>query len=163
LWQKEKPAPARDRSFTPMRPSPGARIVGGVLLRSATGAVGRADLKTVTARQPSEKLTRSYLPAMREVGKSNAIVPMPDRRSTLDWRREFARRFGAPGASKGAARLQGSTWPLTPFSTFREAWTRRRAGIRASIQRAVPARPAETIAAADDRSIWCHRIAPFRH
>jgi len=145
--------------FTPKRPMRLARgIVGGVLLMDRDlGRVGRADLKTVTRRQPSGEDLDALLFAWRCVKwvKSNAIV-YADRRSTIGiGAGQMSRADSARlGASKARRPLQGAYMASDAFFPFRDSVDEAaRAGIRAIIQPGGSVRDAETIAAADEHDL----------
>ena len=136
-------------------------VAGGLLVQSRDdGAVGAADLKTVTRRAPDASELADLLFAWRvcKFVKSNAIVFAKDRRTVGIGAGQSSRvvstRIAAMKAADARLAVAGSVMASDAFFPFRDGLdAAAELGIRAVIQPGGSMRDAEVVAAADERGI----------
>ena len=136
-------------------------VAGGLLVQSRDdGAVGAADLKTVTRRAPDASELADLLFAWRvcKFVKSNAIVFAKDGRTVGIGAGQSSRvvstRIAAMKAADARLAVAGSVMASDAFFPFRDGLdAAAELGIRAVIQPGGSMRDAEVIAAADERGI----------
>ena len=153
----------------PAAPGLGLRsLAGGILMQTRdSGRVGRADLKVVTKRQPTERELADLLFAFRVAKhvKSNAIVYARDgatvgigagQMSRIDSARIAARKAADAAAAAGAAEplTVGSVAASDAFFPFPDGLlVTAEAGCTAVIQPGGSMRDQEVIAAADEAGL----------
>jgi phosphoribosylaminoimidazolecarboxamide formyltransferase/IMP cyclohydrolase len=136
-------------------------VAGGLLAQSRDdGAIGAADLRTVTRRAPDAAELADLLFAWRvcKFVKSNAIVFAKDLRTVGIGAGQSSRvvstRIAAMKAADAGLAVAGCVMASDAFFPFRDGLdTAAGLGIRAVIQPGGSLRDAEVIAAADERDI----------
>ena len=136
-------------------------VTGGLLVQSRdAGAVGAADLESVTRRSPDAAELADLLFAWRvcKFVKSNAIVFAKDRRTVGIGAGQSSRvvstRIAAMKAADAGLAVAGSVMASDAFFPFRDGLdAAAELGIRAVIQPGGSVRDAEVVAAADERGI----------
>jgi phosphoribosylaminoimidazolecarboxamide formyltransferase/IMP cyclohydrolase len=137
------------------------RVTGGLLVQDKDlGRIGRADLKVVTKRAPTEAELRDLLFAWNVVKfvKSNAIVYARDRRTVGigagQMSRVYSARIAAIKAEDAGLQVAGSVVASDAFFPFRDGVDSAAAvGVTALIQPGGSVRDGEVIAAADEHGM----------
>lgn len=149
------------------------RVSGGLLVQdSDDGVISQADLKVVSARQPTVEELADLLFAWKVVKyvKSNAIVYVKNRQTigigAGQMSRVYSARIAAIKAEDEGLDVQGSVMASDAFFPFRDGIdSAAEVGIRAVIQPGGSVRDEEVIAAADEHGIAMvfTNMRHFRH